>query len=158
MRYHMTRNNITSNLCGELKWYSDHECWGGFVSINQSDIPITVIPEEGDDSVAQDYVDKLLEDLLEYEYSFREYITKSLLPIYNDEWHHMVDDGPELSDSEFMSRLSLTMIQIVFGNLNSPDQKEWYGEFIYNPDDMFTEHHVSLFVDSNIHLDKAVIG
>ena len=44
----MNHPSLSGNTFGELTWYPDHNCWGSFLSIQQSEIPITVIPESSD--------------------------------------------------------------------------------------------------------------
>lgn len=154
----MNHPSLSGNTFGELTWYPDHNCWAGFLSIQQSDIPVTVIPESSDAASATSFTDSLIEKLKQHDSTFRDYVTNSLLETYNTEWHPLTGEGPELSAAEFKSRLKLTMLQISFGKLGMSTPKEWYAQLQYDADDMFTEHPVLLFIDHSLNFHNATIG
>jgi hypothetical protein len=153
----MTHSSLIGDAFGELTWYPDHNCWGGYLTLQQSEIPVTVIPGSADADSAARYTNALIEKLKQQESAFRDEVAASLLETYNTEWHPLTGEGPELSAAEFKSRLKLTMLQISFGTLNLSTPEAWYGQLQYDADDMFTEHLVSLFIDHSLKFVTAVI-
>lgn len=126
-------------VLGTLVWNADLEWWEGQADIAGVPIRFSLSQPEDGGSAAAPNIEKarsVIAFLREHEPEARLVASDELLEIYNAEWN----DGPALSDEEFMARLILDDLSIA---------DDGTAEVFYRDDGLFAGHAVVVTIDEN---------